>query len=183
MILTLSLEDFRGKTTTYTFGRVNNLYGRNEAGKSSVREAIAFLFTGADSAGNRAPVHLISWGSEVTKVSVQTEKASIQRTLTRKKNSSIRLVRGDVPLSLTQAQIEELLGCSADLFLSVFSPGYFWTMPIGRQQAVLSEVMPPFDAAQYVAEATGMPLSEDEALKYGFVRKRPDLVEIGRAHV
>lgn len=176
MILTLSVEDFRGQTATYSFGRVNHLRGKNEAGKTTVREAIAFLFTGADSAGNRAPVHLIGWGKEMARVSVQTDKATIQRSLTRKKTQTIKLVRGDVPATLTQTQIEELLGCTADLFLAVFVPGFFWTLPLSKQQSILSEVMPPFDVDGFVSEFTGTPLSADESVRFGFAKKRPDLV-------
>ena len=178
MILTVAVEDFRGQTATYSFGRVNHLLGCNESGKTSVREAIAFAFTGSDSSGNRAPVHLISWGSESTKVSIQTERATIQRTLTRKKNSSIRVVRGEVPNSLTQSQLEELLGCSADLFLTVFSPGYFWGLPLAKQQAVLSEVLPPFNATSYIETQLGGPLTDEEHVKFGFLKKRPDLVAL-----
>jgi len=176
MILTLDVENFRGITGSYSFSKRNLLRGANGARKSSIKEAIAFAFTGTDSSGNRAPVHLISWGEDSCKVLVKTDKALISRSLTAKKSGTLKLVRGEVATTLTQTQFEQMLGATGDLFLSVFTPGYFWTMPLSRQQAVLSEVAPVFDVAAFLNSQLQTPLTEMELVKFKFSEKRPDIV-------
>lgn len=44
----LTAENFRGQSFDYTFGKVNKISGRNESGKSTVKNAFLWLLTGAD---------------------------------------------------------------------------------------------------------------------------------------
>lgn len=176
MILSIELEDFRGVTKGFSVGKRTVLSGCNGSRKSTIKEAVAFAFTGADSSGNRAPVHLISWGKDSCRVTIKTDKATILRTLTTKKNSTLKLTRGEVATSLTQTQFESMLGSSSDLFMAVFTPGYFWTLPLARQQEVLSEVAPPFDVVTYLQTKLQSSISDMEVLKFKFAEKRPDIV-------
>lgn len=173
---TLILERFRGKSRLeIPFGQKNWITGRNGAGKTTLREGICFAFTGTDSLGNRKPRHLISYGEEDTKVTVVTDKVSIVRTLTSKGNGTLKLVRNGVPTTLTQTQLESMLG-STDLFLSAFIPGYFLELPVAKQHEVLAEVQPKLDRMGLLESLLGFALTSEERIRYNPANRRPEIV-------
>jgi DNA repair exonuclease SbcCD ATPase subunit len=179
MFVSMTVENFRGVSRTYEFSKRVVLKGANGARKSTIKEAVAFAITGCDASGNRAPVHLISWGEDGCRVSLQTQRSTIVRTLSSKKNSTIKLERiGLAPSTLTQSQFEVMLGSSTDLFLSVFSPGYFWTLAVAKQQAVLAEVTPKFDNEEFIEGYMKQKLTEADRHRYRFTEKRPDTVAL-----
>lgn len=172
----ITLENFRGKqNVTYNFSSgLNRIFGKNGVGKSTIKEAICFVFTGTDSVGTRNPTHLISDDQDATKVSVVTDKAEIVRTLTRKGNGTTKVVKNDVAISMTQSQLEQTLG-STDLFLSCFIPGFFLTLSTERQHKVIAEVRPPVNRDALFTELAGFELTSEEKLRYSLSR-RSDLV-------
>lgn len=175
MIHQLTLENFRGLSETFVLFDETVLIGRNGAHKSSLKEAIAFLFTGQDSSGNRAPVHLISWGEEGCKVEVKTSKAVISRSLSRQKNSTLKIIRGETSTTLTQTKLEEMMRCSSDLFLSIFNCGYFMALEGHKQRAVLAEILPKIDRYALWEKISGITLTAEERAKFDLSR-RIDLV-------
>lgn len=174
MIKGLILDNFRGKTASYDFGQYTKLLGRNEAGKSTIKEALCFIFAGTDSTGRRSPTHLISTGTDGCKITLQTDKVTLSRTLTQKGSQSLAMIRDGVRVPLTQEQLSERLGASPDLFLSVFLPGYFMHLPEDKRRAVLAEVMPPIDRWQLLADILGFRATADE-LPGVDLSRRPDL--------
>lgn len=176
MIVGLVFENFRGKTGQFDLSGKNRLRGRNGAGKSTFKEAVCFLFTGQDSDGNRAPVHLISEGASGCRVEVRTSRATISRTLTQKKSSTLKLTRGDVVTQLTQTEFEGML-CQSDIFLSIFNCGYFMRMPPTKQKEVLTQVLPRTDRFQLWQHLSGLVLEPHEMARYDLTSKRVDLVE------
>lgn len=184
MLLYVKTTNFRGTDAQWNFGdptvgaapRVQ-LRGRNSARKTTVREAIAFAFTGRDSQGSAKPVHLITIGEEQCEVEVMTRKgAIIRRTLGRKGAGVLQMALppGGPLTTLSQADFEAML-CPADVFLSVFVPGYLLgTLPKNRQAAVLSYVLPPVDRRGLVERLHGMPGAMTLDLDYS---QRPDLLQ------
>lgn len=174
---TLNLENFRGmKSLEIQFHPSGNLVtGQNEVGKTTIREAICFAFTGTDSVGNRRPRHLITNGESGLKATLTTDKATFVRTLTDKGNGTLKLVRNGVPTTLTQSQLEGMLG-SSDLFLSAFIPGYFLELPAEKQHAVLAEVQPKVDRLGLLESVSGLTLSPEEKIRYNPTARRPDVV-------
>lgn len=181
MLLYVNLENFRGLSRRFDFmdpasGSASprvKLHGRNGSKKTTVREAISFLFTGRDSMGSQKPTHLISMGEEGCEVEVMTRKgAVITRSLTQKGSGSLRMTIAGERKVLTQSEFEGML-CPADVFLSVFIPGYLLGhLPKNRQSAVLSFILPPVDRVAYMRSfIVGLPLLE---LDYS---KRPDLLQ------
>lgn len=170
----LMMEDFLGKTVTHSFHQKNRIRGPNGSGKTSIKEAISFLFTGTDSAGNRNPQHLISTDKDLARITVITDKAEISRTLTRKGNGTLKLTRNGVSQALTQTQMETMIG-SVDLFLSAFIPGYFLSLPSEKQHKLISEVSPKVDRLALVKELSGVELTPEERMLYALDR-RVDLV-------
>lgn len=173
----LILENFRGKKSLEVqFHPKGNLVtGQNEVGKTTIREGICFAFTGTDSVGNRRPRHLISVGETGLKTTLTTDKATFVRTLTDKGNGTLKLLRNGVPTTITQSQLEAMLG-SSDLFLSAFIPGYFLELPAERQLAVLSEVQPKVDRIALLESISGLVLSSEEKIRYNPTARRPDVV-------
>lgn len=184
MILYVKVTNFRGLEGRFDFQHPTSedaarhvaLRGRNGARKTTVREAVAFAFTGRDSQGSTKPLHLISMGEEACEVEVMTRKGTvIQRTLTRKGGGTLRMAMPGRELqTLTQTDFEAML-CPADVFLSVLVPGYLLgQLPKNRQSAVLSYILPPVDRRALVARVTGLPLDGIAALDY---TRRPDLLQ------
>lgn len=177
MLQSVSLQRFRGLTRDFDLvlpetgsaaPRVR-VVGKNGARKTTLREAIAFLFTGRDSTGSAKPTHLIEIGYNDCAVSGVTRRGSvISRTLTQKGNGTLTL-NGN-PMS--QTEFEAVL-CPSDVFLSVFIPGFvLGSLPKNRQSAVLSFILPPVDRIEYMKSAIDhMPLIP---LDYS---KRPDLLQ------
>lgn len=172
----IKIENFRGAALKeYQFGQTMNLItGKNGSGKSTIKEAVCFGFTGTDSSGNRNPQHLITDGEDYCCVSITTDKAEISRTLTRKGNGTLKVIKNGVASTFTQSQFEMML-CSTDLFLSAFIPGFFLDLTTERQHKVISEIRPKIDRDVLFAELAGFELSQEEKLRYGLSR-RSDLV-------
>ncbi len=168
------MEDFLGKNVTHSFYHKNKIVGANGAGKTSIKEAICFLFNGTDSSGSRNPQHLISKDKDSCKVVVVTDKAEISRTLTRKGNGTLKLSRNGVSQSLSQEEMESMVA-SADLFLSVFIPGYFLRLKTEKQHKIISEISPKVDRIELVEKISGLQISKEMRLRYNFDR-RADLV-------
>lgn len=175
----LTIENFLGKTTTHQFYQKNKIKGANGVGKTTIKQAICFLFSGTDSAGNRNPQHLISNDQDATKVVIQTDKALITRTLTRKGNGSLKVTAGDITTTYSQTDFEAKT-TSSDLFLSVFIPGYFLSLPIEKQHKIINEISPKIDRHSLIEELSGIILTSEEKIRYAFTRKS-DTVAIALA--
>lgn len=176
MLKSLALTEVRGRNGKYTFGKVTRLLGRNETGKSTIKEALCFAFAGTDSTGLRSPTHLISNGADGLRIEAESDKATISRTLTRKGSQSLSVVRNGVRTPCSQEQLSAALGCSPDLFLSIFLPGYFMTMPEDRRQAVLNAVLPPVDRLALLTKLVGAPLTDTDLMVLGELDRRPDRI-------
>ena len=170
----IELENFKGKNVSFTIGKQNIISGRNGAGKSSIKDALAFAFCGTDSFGTRNPTHLISKDMDSTRVTVLTDKALLTRTLTRKGNGIIKVEINGISSTYNQGQLEASVG-KVDTFLSAMIPGYLFELSEAKRQEVLADVLPKEDRLALLTEMLGFELTPEEKLKYGFHR-RPDLV-------
>lgn len=179
MLKKLTLEAVRGKSGEFVLGKLTRLLGRNETGKSTVKEAICFLFAGTDSSGMRSPTHLISNDQDGLKIEGETDKATISRTLTRKGSQSLSIVRNGVRTPCSQEQLSRALGASPDLFLSTFLPGYFMSMTEEKRQAVLNEVLPAIDRLALLSQILGSAPIEDDLILLGDLARRPDRIAEG----
>lgn len=145
MINQLSFENIRGKSRDLTLFNRTTLLGVNGIGKSSIADAIAYTFAGRTAWGKSAPVEIISDDTDKMTIKVVTPKATIERSLTRKKTQSIKFTpHGKPTISLTQEQLSGL-SCSPDAFLSAFTCGYFMSLPNETRMAVLREFTPKID--------------------------------------
>lgn len=142
MIDQISLQNFRGHTRKLTFRPgYNTVVGKNEVGKSSIKEGIAFLWFGTDSAGTKNPDHLISVGKEAAVVAIKTPKAVITRRKKRGSTSEIKLEReGFPPLKLNQTDLSGQLQLSLETFMSCWQVGYFMSLKAVDRLKVLAEV-------------------------------------------
>jgi len=159
MLKKIGFTNLRGQTNTHQAYKINKVRGRTGGGKSTIKEAISFLFSGADSFGGRAPTHLISSGEDKLKVRIETERAVLERSLTVKKNSTFKLERAGVSNQIAQKDIERLVG-SSDLFLSIFSAGYFLTLPEARKAGILHELLPAIDRYEILQEMLDFELTD-----------------------
>ena len=166
-LASLSAIDFRlweGMTIdfppTESLGVITRaLEGRNGAGKSSFIEAVIFALTGRDSSGGQAPAHLIRTGASRAVVCLKTEHWVVERSITRKNNSTLKFSRisEGVQLSptmtqVTQTELRELLGLSEQLLIASMLPGFFMRQPAEKRLGILSEVTPKIDRNSLVAQ-------------------------------
>ena len=142
MIKQISMVDFRGHNRTLNFGPGHNrLRGPNEIGKSTVKEAIAFVWSGTDAAGVKNPDHLISEGKDRTEVSIVMENSTIVRVKRRGQTSTLKMTRnGFSPVPYTQTEFNNLLKLTPDAFMCCWNAGYFMALPQATQLAVLAEL-------------------------------------------
>lgn len=184
MLMYVKLTNFRGLDGRYDFQNPEDgdasprvqLRGQNGARKTTIREAIAFAFTGRDSLGTARPAHVITLGEEECEVEVMTRKGTIiKRALPRKGGGTLQMAMPGGPLqSLSQTDFEAML-CPADVFLSVFVPGYLLGhLNKNRQAAVLSYILPPVDRRATLARILGVPAEETMDLDFS---RRPDLLK------
>lgn len=178
MIKTITLENVRVYDhKVIELGHMTKVYGPNGRGKSTVRDAIAFVYTGADSYGNPAPTHLIREGENKMKVTLDLGRSTLERSLTRKKSATLKLIRPDhPPLPLTQEQLSGMLGCSKDVFLSGFCGGYFTSMKKEKRLEVLRDFIPKMDKHAILEEILGAPLTNDMKIALPLETKRTDIV-------
>lgn len=180
MIKEVYLNNFRGHTDrTVHFGTKNFISGRNMSGKTTLREAIIFCFTGRDSIGNQAPTHLISRDADKCKVTVVTDKVMLSRSLTNKKSSTIKIQRHGVPegQTLTQTQLEAFL-CEPEVFIAATVPGFFFSMPPNKQHSVLTDILPKISKFELLKELIDFEISEDQSvwLSQQLEERPPNLV-------
>lgn len=142
MIKQLGLVNFRGRTVTYDFGPgANSIRGKNESGKSSIKEALSFVWDGTDAAGNKNPDHLITQGEDVMEVVAVTEFISIARKKRRGATSTIKITRhGFPPVAMTQTELGAMLKISPNAFKSCWIAGFFMSLDNEAKLAVLAEL-------------------------------------------
>ncbi len=157
-ITTLKLTGFKSLVGhSFSFDPAKNIIkARNGKGKSSLADAMAFVYCGTDRYGNARPVHLINKDMDSCKVEVTSDKGStLSRTLSKKGNGTIKAIRNDVPNTLTQTQLSGLIG-PQDVFLSATMLGYFMTLTPSKRKEVLNQVLPKPDPYQLVLQETGV---------------------------
>jgi hypothetical protein len=142
MIRELTLSRFRGHTARYQFGPGRNLIkGKNETGKSTIKEAIAFAWMGTDSDGSRSPDHLIDVQSNDMEVTFTTAKAQLTRRKRRGATADVRLATGNMPaIQLTQTDLMKKLGMSPEVFMSCWCVGHFMKLKSEQRLKVLGEI-------------------------------------------
>jgi chromosome segregation ATPase len=173
-IKTLELENFRAhESVKYELHQRTMIRGQNGTGKSTIKEALAFIFCGTDSLGGKNPQHLIRSQSDdkaIMRGKMVTDRAEIERSLSKKGNSTIKIIREGVPTTVTQTQLQGMLG-NIDVVLSAMVPGYFLGLSSDRQSKALADILPPVDREALFEELAGFPLSKEEVLRYGFTRR------------
>ena len=142
MIKELRFARFRGHDAKYTFGpNLNIIKGPNEAGKSTIKEAIAFVWMGTDSDGTKNPDHLITVGQTAAQVAITTGRATFVRDKKVGATSSItRRIDGIPDVKLNQTELMAQVGISQEVFMSSWAVGYFMKLKSDAKLKVLGEI-------------------------------------------
>jgi len=156
MITKIKAEGFRGKPVALSFhSGINKLKGRNETGKSGVKEALAFVWSGTDAAGTKSPDHLITLSDNKMEVSVGTEKSVICRRKKRGETSDIRLIRDGIPdIRPNQTEFQTMLGYKPDTFTSLWLSGHFMQLTTAKKLDVLGDLV-KLDRRQIMQDLLG----------------------------
>jgi len=154
MILRVELENFMGCNTTVDLFQETMLKGHNGSHKTTILHAIAFALCGTDAWGNQAPIFMISNETDKMKVIIHTERSVIQRSLTRKKSSNLRLKVNDIWNTINQTDMVGWIG-PADHILSVLNPKFFFSLSDDKKKALIVNIFPKVDRLELVESITG----------------------------
>lgn len=175
----LKLENFKShQDLTVNFGEVTKITGDNAKGKSSLLEAITWLFYGVDPLGSKNDPTPITYAVEQTLVqallNVDEKPLLLGKTLKKGKAS---YYINEVPKKATE--FNELLAqlFDKDLFLSLLNPNYFFTLKWENQRSML---------LQYVSAPANKEvlkqLPEVQSEKLGTLLKKHNLTDIEKIH-
>lgn len=143
MINAIAYENLRRGSGRLEFGpRINIIRGKNEAGKSTVKEHINFSFWGTDSSGIKNPDHLITAGADFVMTELDTPGINLKRRKRRGATSEIKIdMKNNAPaLKLPQKDLEAMIGMRQDTFTSCWQVGYFMSLSADKKIAVLGEL-------------------------------------------
>jgi len=115
------------------FEHINTIVGENKLGKTTVSEEIVFCMCGTTMLGSKRCDKYIRKGADYMYVELEIEvpKGTYKIRRTKTFNSVEVLVNG---LKSYQKDLEKLMGCDADLFLSVFNPLYLIKLSEGSDK-------------------------------------------------
>ena len=160
-----------GCNETVDLGMRTVLKGHNGSHKTTILHAIAFALCGTDAWGNQAPVFMISNEMDKMKVIVQTEKSTIQRSLTRKKSSNLKIKINDVWTPINQTSMVQFIG-PIEHILSVLNPKYFFTLSDQKKKTLITNIFPKEDRLKLLEEILGHPVRMVDSID---VQKRDPL--------
>ena len=142
MITEINYRNFRGHNENFKFGSGRNIIrGPNEAGKSTIKEAIAFAWMSTDSQGTKNPDHLITVGQDIMDVQLKTARAAFWRKKKRGSTSEVKLQREGIPdVKLSQSDLMTQIGVSHDVFMSSWLVGHFMALKSDTKLKVLGEI-------------------------------------------
>jgi DNA repair exonuclease SbcCD ATPase subunit len=143
MIRKLTIKGFKGHDGAFEFGPgINKVRGANEAGKSTLKDAINFIFWGTDAQFSNSTDHLISNGQESCEVVLETAKSTMVRRKRRGQTSQFKASINGAPfIEMSQTDLEtRVQTLDRDLFTSCWLAGYFTTLDGEGRMQVFSKM-------------------------------------------
>ncbi|TPE68001.1 AAA family ATPase [Halalkalibacterium halodurans] len=141
----LSLKNFKShRDLAVEFGDLTKISGDNAKGKSSIIESIAWLLYGNDTTGSKLDPTPVTYDAPETLVSLLLTIDGTDVLLGRElKKGKAKYYINEVPSKATEFnEIVDKLG-SKEFFLSLFNPGYFFSMHWEKQRAMLLQYVTP----------------------------------------
>ncbi|MGE7191791.1 AAA family ATPase [Lysinibacillus fusiformis] len=140
----LELKNFKGhKSLKCEFSEVVKISGKNGEGKSSIGESITWNLFGTDTMGNTLdPTPIFEFDGELSVsvlVEVEGKVIQLKRAI---ENGKYTFYINEIPKKATEykAFVESLF--SKELFLSIFTPGYFASQHWKEQREQLLQYVP-----------------------------------------
>lgn len=176
---TITLQNFKShQDLTVNFGEETQITGDNAKGKSSIQEAITFLFYGNDPLGSKFDPTPITYEAEETKVSllfsVDEKKLLLARAL---KKGKAQYYINEVPSKAGEFNelVEQLF--DKELFLSLFNPNYFFSLHWEKQRAMVLQFVTAPANKEVLKE-----LPELQGNRLGELLKKHSLNDIEEIH-
>lgn len=175
----LKLENFKShQDLEVKFGDLTKITGDNAKGKSSLLEAITFLFYGVDALGSKLDPTPITYAADQTLVQallkVDEKDLLLGKVL---KKGKVSYYINEVPKKATE--FNELLTqlFDKDLFLSLLNPNYFFTMKMENQRSTLLRYVSAPANKEVLKQ-----LPDVQAEKLGTLLKKHNLSDIEKMH-
>lgn len=151
-LLTVTIEGFKlyRERRTFTFGQSNHILGGHEQGKTTLSEAIIWCLKGCDSKGFVKGIkkRMMNPSSKNMKVEIELEH-SVAGHMERHVLSRVSTARSSsccLDGTVVSQDIIDAWTGQTDLFLSIFSPGYFGGVSGVKSRDVLISLLPNLDA-------------------------------------
>ncbi|MEK3890214.1 hypothetical protein [Bacillus sp. FSL K6-3431] len=136
----VEMENFKNQSKLSTsFGDITNIFGRNGAGKSTVADAVAWVFTGRDQIGVKLDPNPVDNPELESKVTLTILVDGEETILARAQKKTAKYYINEIPKKATEFNqfTKELF--DENLFLSMFNPIYFFTQNWKDQRAQVLE--------------------------------------------
>jgi DNA repair exonuclease SbcCD ATPase subunit len=143
---TLTLKNFKShRDLEVKFGDLTKISGENAVGKSTIPEAIPWLFYGTDALGSKMDPTPITYDSDETMVSLLFEVDEKQVLLGRGlKKGKAQYYINEVPSKAGEFEEVRDQLFDKDLFMSLYNPSYFPSLHWEKQhELILSYVTSP----------------------------------------
>lgn len=143
LINKISMHGFKkhNDLVEYRLGKTTKIYGDNDQGKTTIGEAVAWAFLGADLTGNEKAT------KRLTNPDCKDVYVEIDFIFKGKEHNLVRRRRGSMQIYLDDAKVHqhELLNFyrSKELFLSIFYPFYFPALTPKNAKELLTSTLKP----------------------------------------
>jgi hypothetical protein len=157
-ILSLDVSGFRyitdKETKSYKFSDFTTISGDNEKGKTTIQEAIVWVFTGCNLNGNdKANALLQNKYSKSMFCSINFEDNNNINHILERMTGSKTIISLDGK-NIKQDDLNSFIG-DKDTFISVFVPGYFESRDTAKTRSFLIDLMPAIDKNDIIEQLPG----------------------------
>lgn len=147
-IINIKFENFKNlKDNSYSFKDINIIKGKNGAGKSTIRDAVLFVFYNTTSDGGKNTEKYISKGETYCKVEIETDKGIYTRA---KSFTSTDFLKDNVSITQKDVDLPDI-----DIFNSVFLIGYFNTLSDKEKRKLILNTTERLDPEKLFIEVYG----------------------------
>lgn len=152
----LELKNFRNHASTFmVFDKLNFIFGRNNAGKSTIKQALEYALTGENEyiPGGKNAKEQIRFGEDSAFVEAEIEELGTLKRIIKVKGNEVELNSNRIPDKEVLKEIEDVFGVDYDTLSCVINSSKFINMS-------------PNDQKDFLFRLSGAKLDPDKVLDF-----------------